>query len=253
MLTGQPSLTPLASTSECTLYDPDRLEAAIATFTNPEKLKRAMSGQIAKDSQRHRGEAFCRQVLEAMLRMRLPKARPKWCVNPVTRRPLELDMYNQEHKLAFEYDGAQHAVYTPHYHGNQSNFEYRRLLDKLKAELCKKEGVRLVRIPWHQVQLRDPEGTVQNLRRILQASQGQGEGRPPFILASHCPPKGQREPRCFTEPTHDDCRRQSIPMEVISCKRSLNEYGTTMLFAFREVTSIAPRPTNGHSLHTFPS
>ena len=44
-------------------------------------------------------------------------------------------MFNEEHKLAFEYDGAQHQHYTPHFHQNEDHFRYRQLLDKLKSEL----------------------------------------------------------------------------------------------------------------------
>ena len=74
---------------------------------------------------RHRTEALCRSLLEAMLQMKLPKCRPRWLVNPTTKRPLELDMYSEPNRLAFEYDGAQHGHYTPHFHRNEEHFKYR--------------------------------------------------------------------------------------------------------------------------------
>lgn len=76
-------------------------------------------------------------------------------------------MYNAEHRIAFEYDGAQHDTFTPHYHGTQSQFQYRQLVDKLKGELCRDAGVRLVRIPWNRISLRNLDWTVQSLQHIL--------------------------------------------------------------------------------------
>ena len=78
-------------------------------------------------------------------------------------------MHNAEHHLAFEYDGAQHDVYTPHYHTNEYHFEYRRLLDKLKDTLCREHRVTLVRIPWHKVSHGDLVRTARALERILTA------------------------------------------------------------------------------------
>lgn len=108
-----------------------------------------------------RTETLCRALLEKMLNVKLPKVRPKWLVNPTTKRCLELDMYAEDIKLAFEVDGAQHDVYTPHFHsvhirwndisceqkGSMDHFKYRRLLDQLKNELCRERGVLLLRIP----------------------------------------------------------------------------------------------------------
>ena len=77
------------------------------------------------------------------------KVRPPWLRNPATGRCLELDMYNKALSLAFEYDGAQHEHYTPHFHRNsKSYFEYRSLLDKLKDVMCRNNGVKLVRVPY---------------------------------------------------------------------------------------------------------
>ena len=145
--------------SETTLYNPCKLREALSTFTLPV----ARSGPPG----RHRTEALCRRLLENMLEMELPKCRPKWLVNPTTKRCLELDMYNEAHALAFEYDGAQHDVYTPHYHANEHHFEYRRLLDRLKTELCRDAGVTLIRIPWTAVAVGEPAHTARFLERLL--------------------------------------------------------------------------------------
>lgn len=76
-------------------------------------------------------------------------------------------MYSEAHRLAFEYDGAQHDVYTPHYHVNPHHFEYRRLLDRLKTELCREHGVTLIRIPWSEVSYGNEHRTAQYLQNLL--------------------------------------------------------------------------------------
>ena len=147
--------------ADTTLYNPDKLRETLADFAQPthDAMRHAPG--------RHRTEALCRRLLESMLEMELPKLRPKWLVNPTTKRCLELDMYNEAHQLAFEYDGANHDVYTPHYHTNEHHFEYRRLLDRLKTELCRDAGVTLIRIPWSDVAVSDPGHTARFLERLL--------------------------------------------------------------------------------------
>lgn len=166
-----------ARAGETTLYNPERLRETLCRFALP-----GTGGSVAASpEQRHRTEAVCRAMLETMLGFPLPKTRPKWLVNPTTRRCLELDMYSAEHKLAFEYDGAQHDVYTPHFHANPHHFEYRRLLDRLKTELCREAGVLLIRIPWSAVSASDEVRTARFLARLLN-----GHGIPfrPLLPAS---------------------------------------------------------------------
>jgi hypothetical protein len=148
--------------SSPTLYDPSRLHDTLCRFAAP-----SPGGGQPTATEKHRTESLCRQLLEAMLGISLPKVRPKWLVNPTTKRVLELDMYNEEHHIAFEYDGAQHDVFTPHYHGNEHYFQYRKLLDKLKDELCREARVLLVRIPWSEVSFRDEVRTARFLERLL--------------------------------------------------------------------------------------
>jgi outer membrane biogenesis lipoprotein LolB len=124
-----------------TLHNPTKLHDTLSSFLCPPQ-----SVIYNNNNGRHKTEQMCRRLLERMIGLDLPKVRPKWLVNPSTKRSLELDMYNHEAKLAFEYDGAQHNVFTPHFHANEYHFEYRRLLDKLKSELCKEAGVTLIRI-----------------------------------------------------------------------------------------------------------
>jgi hypothetical protein len=146
----------------CTLYDPAKLQQTLTLFANvPHR------NHTETLSERHRTESMCRSLLETMLQMKLPKCRPKWLINPTTRRALELDMYNSENRIAFEYDGAQHDVYVPHYHHNEHHFAYRKLLDRLKTELCHEAGVLLIRIPWKDVSVNDQVRSARFLESLL--------------------------------------------------------------------------------------
>lgn len=148
-----------------TLYEPNRLKEVIEIFAGGDAnacVNRKRSGET-----RHRTETLCRMLLERMLGMDLPKVRPKFLRNPTTNRCLELDMYNEANRIAFEYDGAQHDVYTPHFHTNYYHFEYRKLLDRLKTDLCKEHGIKLIRISWEAVKVSDPIVTAQYLEQLL--------------------------------------------------------------------------------------
>ena len=147
-------------TGPTTLQDPNRLQTLLNLFGQSP----AIAGH---HSERHRTEALCRTMLETMLKAKLPKFRPEWLMNPTTKRKLELDMYCRELKLAFEFDGSQHDTFSPYYHRNKEHFRYRRLLDRLKNEMCREAVVLLIRIPWHQVSLSDEGKTAEFLSNLL--------------------------------------------------------------------------------------
>ena len=80
-------------------------------------------------------------------------------------------MYNEERRIAFEYDGAQHDVFVPHFHRTTEQFQYRQLMDRLKTELCREAGVLLLRIPWTSVSHADPVRTARYLEDLLRSHQ----------------------------------------------------------------------------------
>lgn len=59
---------------------------------------------------------------------------------------MQLDRYYPELKLAFEFDGLQHDVYTPFIHKTMANYEYMKECDQLKDKLCKDLGITLIRV-----------------------------------------------------------------------------------------------------------
>ncbi len=62
---------------------------------------------------------------------------------------IELDGYNSELNLAFEYNGIQHYEFIPYFHKNNiSNFESQKFRDELKLKYCKDENIDLIVIPY---------------------------------------------------------------------------------------------------------
>ena len=73
-----------------------------------------------KDS---KGEIICRNYLEQRFQKRFDKARPKYMFNSITGKPLELDCFNKELRLACEYQGRQHYEYVPYFHKSRADFQ----------------------------------------------------------------------------------------------------------------------------------
>lgn len=72
--------------------------------------------------------------------------RPDWLSNPNTGQNLELDFYFPDAKIGIEVQGEQHYSFTPAFHKTQDDF-YRQLeRDKIKRELCNKNGIKLYEI-----------------------------------------------------------------------------------------------------------
>ncbi len=91
-------------------------------------------------------EATTRLIIEGIFGVPFSSTRPNFLKNPETGRNLELDGYNEELKLAFEYDGEQH--YEPKFNMTQEDLIKRQELDRLKNRLCKENNITLIRIPY---------------------------------------------------------------------------------------------------------
>lgn len=62
---------------------------------------------------------------------------------PLANR-LRLDVYCPRYKLAAEYHGRQHFVYTPFFHGDKQGFYESQSRDEQKEDLCRELGIALV-------------------------------------------------------------------------------------------------------------
>ena len=99
------------------------------------------------------------------------KVRPRFLRNARTGRNLELDGYCEELQLAFEYDGYAHTNFPNAFHRDIDAFQQQQQRDALKDDLCRKAGVRLIRVPY-TLTLEEIEAHVRQRCAEVQAAQG---------------------------------------------------------------------------------
>lgn len=95
-----------------------------------------------------RGERLCRQTLERIYGAPFISIRPIWLTNPETGEPLELDCYNEELKIALEYNGEQHYKWPNFTKQSYDQFVNQLRRDKFKADLCEIYGIYLIIVPY---------------------------------------------------------------------------------------------------------
>lgn len=92
-------------------------------------------------------EPFCRSVIEDYYKKPFNKVSSA-VKNPKTNRYLELDGYNQDLRVAFEYQGEQHYKYPNYFHRSKKEFDDQLWRDHVKLEGCKVAGIILIIIPY---------------------------------------------------------------------------------------------------------
>jgi len=120
----------------------------IQTYNQPKRLnttKRTNNKYGAKVKQNK-----CCDILEKIYNKKFTRdVRPKWLRNPRTNHSLELDCYNEELKIALEYNGIQHYVW-PNFIRTQT---YEQFMDQVvrdmdKIDICDSHGVYLITVPY---------------------------------------------------------------------------------------------------------
>lgn len=113
-------------------------------------LKYEKAPMLKQDNKNyHYAEECCRAILEDLFpNYKFPMSYPKWNINPYTGHKLELDGYNEELGLAFEYNGQQHYVYPNGYHKSLEEFLKQKRRDLVKYELCNLNDTYLIVIPY---------------------------------------------------------------------------------------------------------
>lgn len=106
----------------------------------PEKVKR----------KQRKGERLVCEALAEIYGVPFVTVRPDFMVNPETGHRIEFDCYNDDLKIAGEYNGPQHYEW-PNYLEHRQTYEQfiqqvRR--DQLKVELSDKNGVYLITVPY---------------------------------------------------------------------------------------------------------
>lgn len=92
-------------------------------------------------------ESLCRKIFEELFGVNFPKRRPLWLKNHKTGGRMELDGYNEQLKIAFEYNGLQHYDVLDMFHRSVDDLERSVQRDILKQRLCTENAVRLIVIP----------------------------------------------------------------------------------------------------------
>lgn len=90
-----------------------------------------------------RSEGLCRTIFEEILQIKFPKSRPTF----LGRK--EFDGYNEEYKIAIEYNGKQHYTHIPFFHRTEEDFEKQKERDRQKRDVCIERGITLIEIPYN--------------------------------------------------------------------------------------------------------
>lgn len=101
-----------------------------------------------------RGERVCCQTMERIYGLPFISIRPDWLKNPETGYNLELDCYNDDLKLAVEYNGIQHYEWPNFTNQTYDQFMSQVRRDQFKSKVCNENGVYLITVP-HKVNYSD--------------------------------------------------------------------------------------------------
>lgn len=113
---------------------PDDLRGAWDAVYKPKKIYK-------------KNETRCRMILEDLFRAPFPSVRPDF-LKYKTGKNLELDGYNEELGLAFEYQGVQHRKYCPGmFHRSYSDFVGQQERDAFKKRVCEEQGIHVLYVP----------------------------------------------------------------------------------------------------------
>lgn len=107
-----------------------------------------LQGKGCPDCKNYIKENICRDILQNLFSDKFRTERPDFLRNILTGHNLELDCYNENLKLALEYNGKQHYEFTPHFHKNEEEFNNQLYRDELKKKLCKENDIYLITVPY---------------------------------------------------------------------------------------------------------
>lgn len=116
-----------------------------------------------------KGERVCCQTMERIYGVSFNSIRPNWLKNPETGYNMELDCYNDDLKIAVEYNGIQHYKWPNHIHSQtEQEFINQVRRDEAKLELCDKNGVYLIVVPYTIPLDKIPEFIMSHLPETIQ-------------------------------------------------------------------------------------
>ncbi len=104
-----------------------------------------LRGQYCGECCMSTSERVCRKIFEYLFNVSFPKNRD--FIYPETNNFIELDGYNKDLKIAFEYNGIQHYKRVDMWQ-TQEEFEKYQERDKFVLNLCKEQNIKLIIIPY---------------------------------------------------------------------------------------------------------
>lgn len=129
----------------------------------PSTLSALPASQSKRKINRYKSEKESRRIVESIFGKSFHSMKPDF-LEFENGSNLELDMYNEEMKLAFEYQGIQHSKYTPYFHKKYEDFLYQQKKDEWKRNKCREMGILLIEIP-HTVKFEDLEQYIKDKLR----------------------------------------------------------------------------------------
>ena len=127
---------------------PILMKESFDSILPPTHTRSEPSSEFIYENGTSKGENECRRIMQELTGRKFYKVRPDFMKDPVTGNFLELDCYNDELKLAIEYNGRQHEEYNAFMHqGSRDKFRNQQYRDYLKKELCQKNNVFLIVVP----------------------------------------------------------------------------------------------------------
>ena len=124
-------------------------------------LRRKKEGTVSCGCKKSKGEYKIAQLLMQLQIPFITQKRFDSCIFPKTNRQLVFDFYLPELNILIEYDGEQHFQKVKNDFFNYEELQER---DNFKNEWCKKEGIKLIRIPYTDFEKLD----LANMRRIIE-------------------------------------------------------------------------------------